>query len=342
MGSTSQIYRRILWSGLILLGILVVGTTGYWLLGGEKVSFIDAIYMTVITLTTIGYGEIIDLSHNPAGRVFTMFIAIAGVGILLYVITNATALLVEGYILESFKRRKMEKLASVAKEHYIICGLGAVGSYIINEFAATKRPFVIVDIDKEQVAKIMEPYKEYPYIEGDATDNDTLVKAGIERARGLFAVTSSDNENIIVSLTARQLNPGLRIVARCNDVKNFDKMRKAGADAVVSPTSIGGLRMASEMIRPTVVSFLDIMLRDMQQNLRVEELFVPPSFVGKALSDLDLKKYPGTLLLAIKNKQEWIYNPSRSYVIQPDNTLVLMTTPGERDALIKVIDSGQR
>jgi voltage-gated potassium channel len=337
MGSSSQIYRRILWSGMILLGILVVGTFGYWWIGGEKVSFIDAVYMTVITLTTIGYGEIIDLSHNPVGRLFTIFIAISGVGILLYVITNATALLVEGYIMESFKRRKMEKLASVAKEHYIICGLGSVGSNIVDEFVATKRPFVIVDTNRKNVEKIMESYHNYAFVEGDATDNSTLVKAGIERARGLFAVTSDDNQNIIVSLTAKQLNPGLRVVARCNETKNVDKMRKAGADAVVSPTSIGGLRMASEMVRPTVVSFLDIMLRDKQQNLRVEEVFVPADYVGRPLSGLELKKYPGTLLLAVRNKEDWVYNPPESYIIQPENTLVLMTTPGDREELTRVL-----
>ena len=341
MGSSPQV-RRLFWAGLMVVGILIIGTVGYKWIGGPHVSVIDALYMVVITLLTIGYGEIVDLTNNPTGRIFTMFIAIAGIGVLLYVITNATALLIEGYIMESFKRRKMEKLAGAAKEHYIICGLGSVGSNIVNEFAATKRPFVIVDINRKNVEKIMESYKTYAFIEGDATDNDTLVKAGIERARGLFAVTSDDNQNIIISLTARQLNPGLRIVARCNEAKNIEKMKKAGADAVVSPTSIGGLRMASEMVRPAVVSFLDIMLRDIHQNLRVEEVFMPPAFVGKSLSELELKKYPGTLLLAIKNKQEWVYNPSRNYVIQPETTLVLMTTPGERDTLIRVIDGGQR
>ena len=324
-----------------MVGILIFGTAGYYWIGKGQVSVIDSLYMVVITLTTIGFGEIVDLTNNPAGRVFTIFIAVAGIGVLLYVITNATALLIEGYILESFKRRKMEKLASVAKEHYIICGLGSVGFHIVSELADTRRPFVIVDLDREGVKKTMETLPEYAFIEGDATDDATLVRAGIERAAGLFAVTSDDNQNIIISLTARQLNPAPRIVARCGETKNIEKMRKVGADAVVSPTSIGALRMASEMVRPTVVSFLDIMLRDKQQNLRVEEVSVPAALAGRPISALDLKKYPGTLLLAVRDKEEWVYNPSGDYIIGPENTLVLMTTPRDREELARAFGGGQ-
>jgi voltage-gated potassium channel len=326
---------------VIVVGILIVGTAGYYWIGQGQVSVIDSLYMVVITLTTIGFGEIVDLTNNPAGRIFTIFIAVSGIGVLLYVITNATALLIEGYILESFKRRKMEKLASAAREHYIICGLGSVGSHIVSEMAATRRPFVIVDLDREGVKKAMEALPEYAYIEGDATDNETLVKAGIERAAGVFAGTSDDNQNIIISLTARQLNPAVRVVARCGETKNMEKMRKAGADAVVSPTSIGALRMASEMVRPAVVSFLDIMLRDKQQNLRVEEVSVPAALAGRPISALDLKRYPGTLLLAIRDKEEWVYNPSGDYTIRPENILVLMTTPGDRAELARVFGGGQ-
>jgi voltage-gated potassium channel len=319
--------RKFVWSGVILLAIIVIGTVGYWFIGGRQYSFVDTLYMTIITITTIGFGEIINLSGNTLGRLFTIFIAIAGVGVLLYVVTNITAMVVEGELTESFRRRRMEKAAGSSRDHYIVCGLGSVGFYIVSELYATKRPHVIVDVDKKNIERSLASLPDEVFIEGDATDSDTLLKAGIEKARGLFAVTGDDNQNLVVSLTAKQLNPNLRVVARCNELKNSEKIKKAGADAVVSPTAIGGLRMASEMVRPTVVSFLDTMLRDREKNLRVEELPVPESFVGRPISALNLKRCSHTLLLAVKTGEDWVYNPQESYIINQENTLVFMTTP---------------
>jgi voltage-gated potassium channel len=329
----SGTYRKFIWVGVILLAIILIGTVGYWFIGGRQYSFVDTLYMTIITISTIGFGEIIDLSGNVAGRIFTIFIAISGIGVLLYFVTNLTALVVEGELKESFRRRKMEKIAGNSRDHYIVCGLGSVGFYIVNELRATKRPHVLVDADKKNIERCLDLFKDEVLIEGDATDSETLLKASIEKARGLFAVTGDDNQNLVVSLTAKQLNPNLRVVARCNEIRNSQKMRKAGADAIVSPTSIGGLRMASEMVRPTVVSFLDTMLRDREKNLRVEELPVPGSFTGKALSALNLKRHSNALLLAIKTGEDWVYNPSENYVIAPESTLVFMTTPEGREEL---------
>jgi voltage-gated potassium channel len=333
----SGVYRKFVWAGAILLAIILIGTVGYWFIGGRQYSFVDTLYMTVITITTIGFQEVINLSGNPAGRIFTIFIAISGIGIMAYIITNLTALIVEGELTKSFRRRKMEKIAGNYRGHYIICGLGRVGCYIANELYATKRPHVLVDISKNNIEGSLESINDEVFIEGDATDSNALLKAGIENAAGLFAVTADDNQNLVVSLTAKQLNPRLKVVARCNDIRNSERTKKAGADAVVSPTAIGALRMASEMVRPTVVSFLDIMLRDREKNLRVEELPVPESFVGQPISALNLKKFPRSLLLAVKTGQDWVYNPSESYVINQNNTLVVMTTPEERDELARFL-----
>jgi len=329
----SGTYRKFVWVGVILLAIILVGTVGYWFIGGRQYSIVDALYMTIITISTIGFGEIIDLSGNVAGRIFTIFIAISGVGVLLYFITNLTALVVEGELKESFRRRRMEKLAGNSRDHYIVCGVGSVGLHIVSELHATKRPLVIVDADKKNIERCLELSRDEVFIEGDATNSDNLLKAGIEKARGLFAVTGDDNQNLVISLTARQLNPNLRIVARCNEIVNSQKMRKAGADAIVSPTSIGGLRMASEMVRPAAVSFLDTMLRDRRSNLRIEELPVPDLFVGKSLSALNLNRHANTLLLAVKTGEGWVYKPPENYVITPESTLVFMTTPEERAEL---------
>ncbi len=236
----------------------------------------------------------------------------------------------------------MEKKAAKYKEHYIICGMGGLGCHIAKELYATKRPLVAIDININDIEGTMETFQQDGiFIVGDATDNNTLLKAGVEQARGIFAVTGDDNQNLVVSLTAKQLNPNIRVVSRCNAVKNSEKMRKAGADAVVSPAFIGGLRMASEMIRPTVVSFLDIMLRDTQKNLRVEEVSVPESFFGKAISALNLKHYPHILLLAIKTEGDWIYNPPSNYTISPQCTLIFMATPEGRKELEGIFHIGK-
>ena len=329
----SGIYRRFVWAGFILIAIILIGTVGYWFIGGGQYSFVDTLYMTVITITTIGFAEIIDLSGSVGGRIFTIFIAVSGVGTMAYIVTNLTALIVEGQLTESFRRRRMEKIAGSYKDHYIVCGLGRVGCYIANELRATRRPHVVVDVNKSSVGSCLESLPDEVFIEGDATDSDTLLKAGVEKAAGLFAVAGDDNQNLVVSLTAKQLNPKLRVVARVNDMRNSQKMKKAGADAVVSPCAIGGLRMASEMVRPTVVSFLDTMLRDTGMNLRVEELPVPESLVGRPISALNLKRCSHALLLAVKTGDNWVYNPSESYVIAQKNTLVFMTTPEGRDEL---------
>jgi len=332
-----KVYRKFVWAGFILVGILIIGTIGYWLLGARQYSLFDSFYMTFITIATIGYGEIVDLSHNPAGRVFTVFIAIAGIGVLGYAATSFSALLVEGELTKSFKRRRMENIAKNLKDHFVVCGVGIIGQYIAGELASTKRSHVIVEQDSCKVEKSLESLKNAVVVEGDATSNDSLLKAGIEQARGLFAVTGDDNQNLVICLTARQLNPNLRIVAECNAIANSGKMKRAGADAIVSPSFIGGLRMASEMIRPAVVSFLDIMLRDTDKNLRIEEIPVSGRYAEKTVSEMGLRSYRHSLLLAVKVGDEWVYNPADSYVIRQGNVLVFMTTPEGRKELEKII-----
>lgn len=333
MKTTPHIYQRFIGSGIILVVILAIGTLGYWLIAGGQYSLVDTFYMTWITITTIGFGEIVDLSGNAGGRLFTVFIALTGIGTLMYVVTNLTALVVEGEITESFRRRRMEKRANEYKDHYIVCGLGSVGLQIVSELDATKRPYVIVEPDKSKIDKTMEHFPKAVFIEGDATDNETLEQAGAAKAKGLFAATGDDNLNLIISVTAKQLNSALRVIARCANSSNSGKMARAGADAVISPSSIGGLRMASEMIRPTATSFLDVMLRDKATNLRVEEVAVPQAFIDKSISALNLKKHPRTLLLAVKSKESWTYHPPDDHVLRPDSVLVVMTTADERRQL---------
>ncbi len=336
----SKNYRKFVWAGLAMVVIITAGTTGYWFIGGGRYSLVDCLYMTIITVATIGYGEIIDMSHSPAGRIFTMFIAVSGIGTATYILTNLTAFMVEGELSEAFRRRKMEKVIGKLKGHYIVCGVEGVGFYVLNELCDTRRPYVAVDVDREKIDKTLESLCNQLFIVGDATDSDTLVEAGIGEAKGLFAVTGDDNQNLVISLTAKQLNADVRVVARCRDLRNVEKMKKAGADAVVSPTFIGGLRMASEMVRSTVVSFLDTMLRDREKNLRIEEFMVPKAFAGRPIAEMSWKEHPNTLLLAVKAEGGWLYNPPIDYILKLGDALIFMTTPEERDRLEAVFKAG--
>ncbi|HWR98459.1 MAG TPA: potassium channel protein [Candidatus Methanoperedens sp.] len=334
----AKIRRKALIAGGLLAIVLGVGTATYKHIGGERATWLDSLYMVVITIATIGYGEIIDLSQSPGGRVFTMFLSFAGIGILTYIMMSLTAFVVEGELNEAFRRRKMEKRIEKLREHYIVCGADGVGSHVARELAATQRPYVVVDTDREKIERFHGGGDEGPaFIVGDATDNETLRRAGIERARGLFAVTGDDNLNMVISLSARPLNPGIRVVARCEEPRNSEKMQRAGADSAVSPTRIGGLRMASEMLRPAVVGFLDVMLRREDEQLRIEELAVPAAIVGRSLAALELQRFAKLLLLAVRHAEGWTYNPARDYVMQTGDTLVFMGSPEERVELERVL-----
>ncbi len=336
---TALIHNKFLMSALLLMLIVLIGTTGYWFIGERRYPLVDCLYMTVITISTIGFGEIIDMHNRPWGRLFTMFLALSGIGTLSYIITNFTASIVEGDISQSFRRKRMEKLASRMKNHYIVCGYGRVGRRIVDEMKSTQRDIVIVESSRPAIDAMPEDLRSLVLIEGDATDADVLLKAGIERAKGVFCAATDDNVNLVISLAAKQLNPNVRIVSRCTDMAKRAKIQSIGADAVVSPNFIGGLRMVSEMVRPNVVSFLDIMLRDKDKNLRIEEVPVPSSLAGKKLESIQLKKFPGALLLAVRTKETWVYNPSKQITLATDDALIFMSTPDERVNLEKELQA---
>lgn len=324
---------------LMLILVILIATLGYLYIGGENATFIDALYMTVITIATIGYGEIIDLSHSPGGRVFTMLVSIAGIGMLTYLLSTVTAFVVEGELNRGFKRRRMEKHISHLTDHYIVCGSDAAAGHVVRELRATQRNLVVVTYNREELERCFAEEDPPLYILGDATHDVTLMRAGIQRARGLFAVAHDDNLNVMILLTAKPLNPATRLVAHCADLENANKMRRVGADAVVSMEQIGGMRMASEMLRPTVVSFLDIMLRDKNNNLRIEEVPLPGVWEGRTVGELPLENHESLLLLAVKQESEgWHYNPKHDFVLPPRPILVFLCNPEDREALQREVD----
>jgi voltage-gated potassium channel len=323
-------YRHLFIATLALVVLILISSVALWLITGQKYSFVDAFYMTFITLTTIGYGEIIDLSNNPWGRILVIAIALSGIGILTYILTNVTAIIVEGKLTDSIRRRRMEKKIQELEGHYIVCGIGNVGIHIVNELYATGRKVVLIDNNTGLLVNFASDHPGVLYIGGDATDNSVLGAANIQKAAGIFVATDDDNQNLVICFSARQLNRNIRVVARCAEIKNQAKLSGAGADSIISPNYIGGLRMASEMVRPTVVSFLDVMMRDEKEKLRVEEFAVSEKHAGKDIQSLDIRRFPSSLLLAVRSEGKWMYNPRQDYVIKRGDSLIIMTNPQER------------
>ncbi len=320
--------RQRLRTALTVLGVvIVVATCGYKFLGGSHVTWLDAVYMTIVTLSSVGYGEIVDTSHSVVLRVFNIFVLTFGLGTMLYVFSVATAFVVEGELKNIFWRRKMEKRIQSLRNHVIICGAGTTGMHVVVELHRTKRDLVVIDRDPDAPERLR-TVGDIPFIPGDASDEDVLESAGLERAIGVVAALPSDRDNLVVIVTVRQRHPNVRIVARCLDAKMADKMLRAGANSTVSPSSIGGLRLASEMIRPRVVSFLDLMLRDRVQTLRIEEIHVPEQspWVGQQLGQLNLRdRYQlGCLALKERGQDGFVYNPHDDLVVHPDTVLVVM------------------
>jgi voltage-gated potassium channel len=328
----SHVKRNLIFSFAALALVMLIGTFGYRILGGPHYSWMDCFYMTFITIATIGYGEVVDVTRYEYGRLFTVFIGISGIGVLGYVLSTVTAFMLESDLSEFRRRKKMIQRIAQMKNHYIVCGIGLVGSNVAHELISTGRPCVVIDSEMESIHRFLEIHPGQLYLLGDATDNDVLLAAGVMHARGVFAVAHDDSQNLVISLSAKQLNSNLRVVARCHDMKNVEKTRRAGADEIVSPDYTGGLRIVSAMVRPNVVSFLDDMVKS-DESVRLEEIIIPAALSDKQLAVL----YHGNkdcLVLAVRNNfKDWLFNPPAQHIVQGGDVLMVMTGPEGRARL---------
>jgi voltage-gated potassium channel len=306
--------------------VVVVGTLGFILF--DRWSFMDALYMTMITVSTTGFEEVHDLDNSMALRVWTMIIMVSGIGALGYATTSLVALAVEGTVRGYFMERRMRKEISKLSGHYILCGFGRVGRQVAHEFALDGVPFVLIDQDPHKVEECLE--QGHLAILGEASEDVNLEEAGIRRARGLVAAVDSDADNVFVVLSARKINPSLHIVARASSDESAAKLEIAGADRTLSPYAVGGRRLASLATQPLIVDFLDIVTRGEKGiEFRLEEFGVPKHspLADHTIGQLQIGEKTGAMILAIRTLDgRFDTTPSAQDTIRPGDTLIVLGT----------------
>ena len=328
-------YQRTLLTNIgILIGLVVIGTLGYRLLEGW--SWFDALYMTIITLATIGYGETNPLHFE--GRVFTVVLIILGVASISYIATQFTAAIANGHIYNIFQARRLRKIMQALDKHYIICGFGRTGRQVTVEFAAEGSiSFVVIDSDPVMIAQAEQAG--YLAVQGDAALDQTLFFAGIERAICIVAALPSDAENLYTVLSAKTLNPSIRAIARASTEEAMQKLRRGGADEVISPYITGGKRMAAVALRPQVMDFVDGIIAGENRSFYIEEYRIDDSsYVGVSLKKASLRSQTGVLVLAIRRADgHVIAGPDGNTEILQGDVLISMGTPEQLRALNQIL-----
>ncbi len=328
-----KIYGRLFSAAFFLSCVVVLGASTYFHIGGGRWSWFDCLYMTVITISTVGFSELLDGMHTlTEARILTLVLIVVGSGTLLYFVSNVTAVIIEGDLQGLLRRRRMDKRILNLEQHVILCGAGSTGEHIARELVAINKPCVVIERDEARIVELNEELRtELPHVIGDATDDHTLEKAGIRKASGIIAALHNDKDNLFITISARALNANARIVAKAVELSSEAKLLRAGANSIVSPNRIGGMRLVSEMIRPHTVEFLDRMLRARDQNLRIEDARVPEgsSLVGRTLAEVSIRD-TGALVIAVRLANgEYVYNPSSDLRIEAGASLIVIAHADE-------------
>ncbi|RJP26173.1 MAG: potassium channel protein [Candidatus Abyssobacteria bacterium SURF_5] len=316
-----------------IVAVLLTGVAGYMLIEGW--SFLDALFMTVTTVATVGYREVRPLSLP--GRWFTMGLIIAGVGFVFYSLGIVVEMMIEGGLREILGRRRVEREIRTLKDHYIVCGYGRMGTVVAGELLKRKLPFIVIDADAAVVQSALE--RGILAIQGNAGDEETLRRANIEQARGLVAVAASDAENLFITITAKSLNSKLLITSRAETKGTEQKMVRVGADKVVSPYLIGAYRLVSALLQPAVARFIELSSLEREMDVRLEEIGVSEksSLDGKFLKDTPIRSQLGIIIIGIEKKDgKMIFNPPPDHMIKGGDKLITIGTSEQTERLIKM------
>lgn len=316
--------RRFLATLALFIILLGFGTLGYRLIEGPQWSALDGLFMTVITLATVGYGEVHPLS--PAGRVFTILLLITGAGLMAYTVTALGQFVVEGKLRELWGKRRMKDRIQALKHHFIVCGAGNTGLVVIHNLLSKQIPLVVIDSNPKVIEELLE--QQIPAIEGDATADEILIDAGLKQASGLVTALPHDADNVFVTLTAKGINPEVFVVSTADAVESAPKLKRAGSNYVVTPAVIAGARMAAVLMRPSVVDFLDATMAGDDQGLQMEEFRIKQeSFLSqKALKDADLRRRSGAIIVSVRRGDKTMINPEPNYVFEAGDILVALGT----------------
>lgn len=318
---------------ILVVCILTIGTFGFMLI--ERLTLLDAIYMTIITASTVGFGELRQQGFSPAGRLFTMGLIVISITVGAYCISLVIAYVVEGRLGTVLRRRRMEKKIESLRDHLIVCGAGKTGWEVMNEFKNRGEPFVAIDGNEELVESIRADNPGMYCIAGEATHEATLLRAGIERAQGIVFALSHDPDNIVGVLTARALNDHILIIARGENQESVGKLTRAGANHIILPTQLAGMRIASFVLNPSVVDFLDCMTRDSGLQLLLEDVAVLKGspLEGKMLRDSRIREKSNAIVVAIRRDMEYIVNPAVDIVLCTGDVLLVL---GRKEQLVKL------
>lgn len=329
----------------MLAGVIVSGGVVLWLLGDGRWTLLETTYFALICASTVGLGEPKGLAEVPHARVVTGLVIVTSLVVVAYFQSILTTYLVQDVIGHQLRRRRMQKRIEGLKDHVIVAGAGSVGSHVIEELSSMGTQFVVIDRSKSVIEAVTSelPKGDIHYVVGDATHDAVLTAAGIERASGVIAALTEDKDNLYVTLTARELNPKIRIVSKVVQPEAVRKMVRAGADATVAPSRIGGLRMASEMIRPTAVAFLDKMLHASEHRLRIEELAVVEGswVIGKPLEALPITHKDGVLTLALYVGDALVPTPDPKTILDGGMTLIVVGEIANIERLRRALTSAK-
>ncbi|MFQ5600095.1 MAG: potassium channel family protein [Candidatus Krumholzibacteriia bacterium] len=320
---------RVVRAAFLILLVLILGSLGFYQLTGGRHSLLECLYMTVITVSTVGFREVIPARESEAVTVFTILLTLFGVGAVLYFLTTLTTMIVEGDLQYGFWRRRLEKKIQGLRNHVLVVGAGRCGGQVVRELWHSGAPLVVLELDPARVELLASELRiEFPFVLGDALEDANLRAAGIERARGLIAALHEDRDNLFLSLSARQLNPSLRIVAKVDDRSSFEKFERVGVNAVVSPPMMGGRHLVSEMLRPDVATFVDGLLRVTESAPALSELGIAEDapVAGRSLGEADLRAKTHCLILGIRAQSSsfYTYNPGPQEMLQPGSSVIAL------------------